>query len=144
MLFRSLFTDLAGIPTPKEFQGRSFRPMLAGKTPSDWRQALYYRYWMNRADHNVAAHYGIRTLTHKLVYYYYDGLNLPGTNYGPDNCPSIIGHAPEWELFDLEKDPREMHNVVHDPAYAAVRRQLTDQLHRLQAEYGDKPYEKDR
>ena len=27
-----------------------------------------------------------------------------------------------------------------DPAYAAIRRQLTEELHRLQAEYGDKPY----
>ena len=141
--FAPLFTDLAGIPTPKEFQGRSFRPLLQGRTPSDWRQELYYRYWMNRGDHNVAAHYGIRTLTHKLVYYYYDGLDLRGTQSGPENCPSLLGREPEWELFDLEKDPREMNNVANDPAYAAIRRQLTDELHRLQADYGDKPYVKD-
>ena len=141
--FAPLFTDLAGLPTPKEFQGRSFRPLLQGRTPSDWRQELYYRYWMNRGDHNVAAHYGIRTLTHKLVYYYYDGFNQPGTTHGPENCPSLLGREPEWELFDLEKDPREMNNVANDPAYAAIRRQLTDELHRLQAEYGDKPYVKD-
>jgi arylsulfatase A-like enzyme len=141
--FAPLFTDIAGIPTPKGFQGRSFRPLLQGRTPSDWRHELYYRYWMNRGDHNVAAHYGIRTLTHKLVYYYYDGFNQPGTNYGPENCPSLLGREPEWELFDLEKDPREMNNVANDPAYAAIRRQLADELHRLQAEYGDKPYVKD-
>jgi arylsulfatase A-like enzyme len=141
--FAPLFADLAGIPVPQEFQGRSFRPMLQGVTPADWRQSLYYRYWMNHGDHNVAAHYGIRTLKHKLVYYYYDGLDLPGTQEGPKNCQPMIGHEPEWELFDLERDPREMNNVVNDPAYATIRRQLTDELHRLQADLGDKRYEKD-
>ena len=142
--FAPLFTDLAGLPAPKEFQGRSFRPMLHGQTPADWRQSLYYRYWMNRGDHNVAAHYGIRTLEYKLVYYYYDGLGLPGTQSGPDNCPTIDGRKPEWELFDLKNDPREMNNVAYDPAYATIRRQLTDELHRLQAELGDRRYEDDK
>ncbi len=47
---------------------------------------------------------------------------------------------PEWELFDLEKDPSEMHNVYGDPDYAGVVVELTDQLHRLQAKVGDNPY----
>lgn len=144
--FAPLFTDMAGIPTPSDFQGRSFRPMLQGSTPDDWSQALYYRYWMNRAHHNVAAHYGIRTLTHKLVYYYYDGCGQAGTEQGGFTGRTqveINGHEPEWELFDLIKDPREMNNVVNDPAYAQIRRELTDQLHRLQAQYGDQRYHKD-
>jgi len=144
--FAPLFTDLAGLPTPKEFQGRSFRPLLQGRTPADWRQALYYRYWMNRAHHNVAAHYGIRTLKHKLIYYYYDDCGQAGCDQkGWAGRPpvEINGHEPEWELFDLEKDPREMNNVYNDPAYAGIRKQLTDQLHQLQAEYGDRRYAKD-
>jgi len=48
-----------------------------------------------------------------------------------------LDFPPEWELFDLEKDPREMNNVVGDPAYAGVVRELKDALHRLQAEVGD-------
>ena len=99
---------------------------------------------MNRGDHNVAAHYGIRTLEYKLVYYYYDGLNLPGTEGGPADCPSILGRKPEWELFDLQNDPREMNNVANDPAYADIRRQLTVELHRLQAELGDQRYAADK
>jgi len=138
--FAPLFTDLAGLPPPAEFQGRSFLPMLRGETPSDWRQELYYRYWMNGADHNVAAHYGIRTPDYKLIYYYYDGLGLPGTDRVPVESPALAGRAPEWELFDLKKDPREMNNVCDDPAYAQVRQELTDELHRLQKEYGDTPY----
>ena len=135
---------LPAFPVPKEFQGRNFRSMLHGQTPANWRQSLYYRYWMNRGDHNVAAHYGIRTLEYKLVYYYYDGLNLPGTEGGPADCPSILGRKPEWELFDLQNDPREMNNVANDPAYADIRRQLTVELHRLQAELGDQRYAADK
>lgn len=32
------------------------------------------------------------------------------------------------ELYDLEKDPRELHNVYDDPAYASIRRDLETRL----------------
>ena len=146
--FAPLFLDLAGLSVPADMQGRSFRSLLQGSTPPDWREAMYYRYWMNAAHHNVAAHYGIRTHKYKLIYYYYDGCGEPGTVHpflcaGKHEIPSLDGLAPEWELFDLEKDPQEMHNVVHDPAYAGVFRELRDELHRLQAEVGDVRYSND-
>ncbi len=134
--FAPLFLDLAGVPVPADMQGRSIRPLLHGETPSDWRQGMYYRYWMHgSADHHVYAHYGIRTQRYKLIYYYADPLGQPGTI--PDK------YEPEWELFDLEKDPREMMNVVNDPAYAGTVAELTRELHRLQAEVGDERYVKD-
>jgi arylsulfatase A-like enzyme len=145
--FPALFLDLAGVGIPDDFQGRSLRPLIQGSTPPDWRQAMYYRYWMNKAHHNVAAHYGIRTHKHKLIYYYYDGCDQPGT--GDRHCAglgdviSLDGLEPEWELFDLQKDPQEMHNVIDDPAYAGVVTELKDELHRLQAEVGDERYPAD-
>ncbi len=148
--FPALFLDIAGIEIPSEFQGRSFRSVLKGETPEDWRKSMYYRYWMNRAHHNVAAHYGVRTHKYKLIYYYYDGCgqegaggnaNDGGTVHGDKR--SIDGLAPEWELFDLEKDPQEMNNVVNDPEYADVVKELKDELHRLQEEVGDERYHKD-
>jgi len=145
--FAPLFLDLAGVPVPEDMQGRSFRPLLQGSTPPDWREGMYYRYWMNKAHHNVAAHYGIRTQKHKLIYYYYDGCGQPGTEQGhcagPGDILSLDGLAPEWELFDLEKDPQELHNVVHDPAYAGVFQELKDALHRLQSEVGDERHPTD-
>ena len=139
--FPALFLDLAGVPVPTEMQGRSLRPLLQNSTPPDWRQGMYYRYWMNAAHHNVGAHYGIRTHKHKLIYYYYDGCGQPGTDdglfAGDGPVSSLEGLEPEWELFDLEKDPQELNNVVKDPAYAGVFRELKDELHRLQAEVGD-------
>ncbi|MBN1557050.1 MAG: sulfatase [Lentisphaerae bacterium] len=145
--FPALFLDLAGVPIPGHFQGRSFWPLLQGSTPPDWRQAMYYRYWMNQTDHNVGAHYGIRTHAHKLIYYYYDGCGQRGTDGrhcgGTRPVPSLADLEPEWELFDLEKDPYELKNVVNDPAYAGVAAELKDALHRLQADVGDTRYARD-
>jgi len=148
--FPLLFLDLAGVEAPREMQGRSFRALLHGHAPPDWRDAFYYRYWMNAAHHNVAAHYGIRTHRYKLIYYYYDGCGQPGAERGfqaeaVDRGPIVpLDFEPEWELFDLEKDPRELHNVAGDPAYANVLRELRDRLHVLQAEVGDTRYSADR
>ncbi len=133
--FAPLFLDLAGVEQPAAFQGRSFRPLLQGELPSDWRTAMYYRYWMHKAHHNVYAHYGIRTLDYKLIYYYADALGQAGAI---DET-----YDPQWELFDLDQDPYEMRSVYDDPAYADVLRKLTDELHRLQAEVGDERYWKD-
>lgn len=133
--FAPLFLDLAGVPIPEAFQGRSFRPLLHGETPSDWRQAMYYRYWMHKSHHNVYAHYGIRTERYKLIYYYSDALGQPGTI---DET-----YEPEWELFDLLEDPCELHDVHDDPKFADIAKELKLELHRLQEEVGDERYAKD-
>jgi arylsulfatase A-like enzyme len=133
--FAQTFLDYAGIEEHSSMQGRSFRPLLEGSTPADWRNGMYYRYWMHKAHHNVYAHYGIRTLEYKLIYYYNDALGQEGA---VDET-----YDPEWELFDLRKDPRELCNVYDDPEYASVVKELTAELHRLQAEVGDERYPKD-
>ena len=127
--FAETMLDYAGISIPKDMQGRSLKSLFRGETPIDWRQCMYYRYWMHGAHFNVAAHFGIRTPKHKLIYYY--GLPLEAKGAQPEPTP------PEWELFDLGKDPAEMNNVFDDPAYAETRRKLTEQLFELQKQYED-------
>jgi arylsulfatase A-like enzyme len=124
----------AGLTPPPAWQGRSFVPCLAGRTPTDWRDALYYRYWMHQDGvHNVWSHYGLRTRHHKLVHYYADPLDAnPGAKA---TC-----ETPEWELFDLRKDPCELLSVADDPDYADIRAQLTDRLHAEQTAVGDRPW----
>ena len=133
--FAQTFLDYAGIDEDQSMQGRSFRPVLEGETPTDWRTSMYYRYWMHKAHHNVYGHYGIRTLDYKLIYFYNDACGAKGA---VDET-----YEPEWELFDLRNDPNEMCNVVDDPRYADVVVSLKDELHRLQSEVGDARYAKD-
>jgi arylsulfatase A-like enzyme len=130
--FAPTWLDFAGVEIPERFQGASFRPLLRGEQPEGWQTAMYYRYWMHLANHRVYAHYGVRTLRHKLIYYYADALGQPGAIDDP--------RPPEWELFDLERDPYELHSVYDRPEYADVVMQLKAQLRALQEKVGDKPH----
>ena len=114
--FAPTILDYAGVRIPPDMQGRSLRPVLEGKAPADWRKSVYYHYYEFPQPHHVHPHYGVRAARHKLIHYY--TLN-------------------EWELFDLEKDPDEMKSVYDDPAYKAVREELTRELGRLREQYGD-------
>jgi len=134
--FAPTFLDYAGIDIPEQMQGASFRPLLNSNLPEGWQTSMYYRYWMHLAHHYVYAHYGVRTLRYKLIYYYADALGQPGAIDEPKE--------PEWELFDLEKDAYEMNNVYNAPEYADVVKELKAELRRLQEEVGDEPYEFDR
>ncbi|MBZ0254569.1 DUF4976 domain-containing protein, partial [bacterium] len=121
--FAETFLDVAGAEIPEDMQGASMKPILEGNTPDDWRDAIYYHYHEFPAEHQVQRHYGIRTKRYKLVRYY------------------LID---EWELFDLEIDPREMNSVYGDKDYNVIANYLKGELYRLQKQYGDetaKPYE---
>ena len=115
--FAPTFLELAGIKKPGNMQGVSLLPLFGGKTPDDWRKAIYYHYYEYPGWHAVKRHYGIRTQRYKLIRFYYD--------------------IDEWELYDLKKDSNEMHNVYNEPEYKQVRDSLTLQLRLLQKKYGD-------
>ena len=129
--FAPTLLDYAGIQPPVEMQGRSGRGMLQGETPPDWQDDFYYRYW-DHGGHNICAHYGVRTHSHKLIYYYTPKRTMRG-EVGKPKIP------PYWELFDLEADPNELHNLYDDPPYAKVQQQLHARLDELQRIYGDEP-----
>ncbi len=115
-------------------QGRDLIDVLAGRTPADWPTSMYYRYWEHDdPSHHVRAHYGVRTRTHKLVYFYNAGL---GTDGSSDEI-----FPPAWELYDLVADPAELHNIADDPGQSAVRAELEAELARLQRQYDDEPYQ---
>jgi arylsulfatase A-like enzyme len=141
--FAATFLDAAAVTVPSFMQGESFLPLMRGETVEGWRTGMYYRYWMHGSHHNVYAHYGIRTHKYKLIYYYADPLDVVAAHTNEPNH-RVQKHEPEWELFDLEADPCEMHSVYDDPAYAEVVRDLKDEMHRLQAEAGDDRYPLDR
>jgi hypothetical protein len=128
--FAQPLLDFAGVEaSDNEMQGRSFRANLRGRTPADWRQGIYYRYWMHLAHHDVPAHYGIRTRDYKLIFFY--GLPLDAKGAKPEITPA------GWELYDLHKDPYEMRNVYSEPAYADTGKQLKAQLAQLKQDCGD-------
>jgi len=109
------FLDYAGAAVPAEIQGASLRPLLAGRAPAGWRQSIYYHYYEHPGWHMVKKHYGVRTQRYKLIHFYDD--------------------IDAWEFYDLQEDPREMHNLYGDPASASIIAELKTELQRLRAYY---------
>ncbi|HWN96757.1 MAG TPA: sulfatase/phosphatase domain-containing protein, partial [Methylomirabilota bacterium] len=75
-----------------------------------------YRYYHDPGDHDTRAHFGIRTLTHKLICYW---------------------KKDQWELFDLVKDPNELRNIYNDSAQQKLVAKLKKELARLKNELKD-------
>ena len=113
--FAPTLLDLAGVPAPKEMQGRSFAPILQGKTPDDWRPTMYYRFY--EAQYGVGPHLGVRTDRYKLIHFLYG------------DCG--------WELYDLKADPQEMVNLYNRPESAETVARLKAEIERLQRQYDD-------
>jgi arylsulfatase A-like enzyme len=114
--FAPTFLEIAGLPIPDGMQGRSLLPILRGRTPADWRTSMYYRYYHDPGDHNTRAHYGVRTQTHKLIYFW---------------------SKDQWELFDLVNDPFELHNLYGEPGQGALTASLKAELARLKRDVRD-------
>jgi arylsulfatase A-like enzyme len=114
--FAPTFLDAAGVTVPATMQGRSFLPILRGETPRDWREAMYYRYYHDPGHHNTRAHYGVRTATRKLIYFW---------------------TKDQWELYDLRADPAELRNLYGQPGQEPVTAELKATLARLRKELED-------
>jgi arylsulfatase A-like enzyme len=114
--FAPTFLDAAGVKVPSDMQGRSLLPVLRGRTPADWRTSMYYRYYHDPGHHNTRQHYGVRTMTHKLIYFW---------------------TKDQWELYDLVHDPNELHNLYGQPGQEKITATLKAELARLKKSVRD-------
>jgi arylsulfatase A-like enzyme len=105
--------DLAGVKSDSKFDGRSLRPVLAEKTPADWRTSFLIQYNTDTVFPRVRnmGYRALRTQRWKLIRY----KHLEGMN----------------ELYDLLTDPYEMRNVIDAPDSAAVLQKLNRELDTL-------------
>ncbi|MGP9846320.1 sulfatase family protein [Brachybacterium sp. 107] len=125
--------EAVGVASHPRMQGRSFWRDITQGTPEPSPDGFYYRYYENDDPiHHAFAHYGYRTDRYKLIYFYNDGLGLPGS--GTETF------TPEWEMYDLLTDREEVHNVAHDPEYRDVRADLEVRMWRSQRALGDTPH----
>jgi len=123
--FAETFLNVAGVEIPKDMQGKSMLPLLTDDIDNnDFRDAIYYHYYDFPAFHMVKKMYGVRTKRYKLIHVYDD--------------------IDEWELYDLQEDPSEIHNVINDDDYNDIEEQLHKRLDELQKQYKvtDKEFEK--
>ena len=107
--FAPTLLETAGVSVPSQMQGRNFLSLLEGKTPPDWRQSMYYRYYFSHFD--TQSHFGVRTENYKLIYF---------------------DRIRQWEFFDLTKDPLELKNEYNNTEYTQAVKELKKELARLQ------------
>jgi arylsulfatase A-like enzyme len=111
------FLELAGVEVPSDIQGESFLPLLKGEKMEPERDYLYYHYYEYPAEHMVKRHYGVRDHRYKLMHFYND--------------------IDVWELYDLEKDPTEMHNIYGKPGTEDITKRMMKKLKEAQEKYDD-------
>ena len=126
------FLELAGVPVPADIQGVSLLPLLKAnpsridrKAIHHWRDALYYHYYEYPAEHAVARHYGVRDSRYKLIHFY------PASMDGAKGGKTIDC----WELYDLQEDPCELHNIYGQPGTEAITQCMEQKLYDLQVQY---------
>jgi arylsulfatase A-like enzyme len=112
--------DAAGVAIPKDEQGKSMLPLLKDKKAKG-RDAIYYHYYEN-GEHSVSPHFGVRNKRYKLVRFY--------------------KRVSSWELYDLQKDPNEMHNLYKQTQYKKIIAEMKAQLNQLIDEYDDQDAKK--
>ena len=115
--FAPTFLDAAGLPVPRGHAGT--QPAADAARPNarpTGGTSMYYRYYHDPGDHNTRAHYGVRTATHKLIYFW---------------------KKDQWELFDLVNDPHELHNLYGLPGPRGGDGELKTELLRLKKSLKD-------
>ncbi|HWQ52292.1 MAG TPA: sulfatase [Bryobacteraceae bacterium] len=99
--------EVAGVPAPAGIDGRSFLPLLGGaRVP--WRDTLLYEYYWERNYPQTPTVHALRTDRYKYVH-----------------CHGI------WdvdELYDLQEDPLESHNLIFSPEHKTLIAELNRKL----------------
>lgn len=112
-----MLLDLVGIPAPDTMQGRSFLPLARGRSLPDWRKDWLYEYYEYPGFENVRPHRGVRTERYKYIHFFTE--------------------PQEWEIYDLQSDPEENHNLYGKAGYEELTARLAKRLEELRRETGD-------
>jgi N-acetylglucosamine-6-sulfatase len=103
--------EAAGAEPPLGMDGQSFLPLLQGKA-TPWRDEVFYEYYWEANFPQTPTTFGVRTDRYKFIHYH--------------------GIWDTDELYDLQNDPDEMHNLIDKPEHrtlvAGLRGRLYDWL----------------
>ena len=139
--FAPTFLDLAGLKKPAYMPGTSLQPLFAGQPVRKWRKSLYYHYYDYPNYHLVRKHDGVRTERYKLIHFYGKGGERavpenkyqcqPGTseNWCFEYLKSINyitndADIDYYELYDIQVDPNELHNLYGKPGMQKVEKEM--------------------
>jgi N-sulfoglucosamine sulfohydrolase len=140
--------DAAGVaPAAGECDGRSFRAGLGGEELRGWDEI-----YASHTFHEITMYYPmrvVRTRRHKLIVNVASGLTYPSALdliksptwiSAVESGRGLLGrrpiesflHRPQFELYDLDRDPDEIENLAAAPAQQALRAELLAKLKAFQ------------
>ena len=102
--------ELAGAAPLEKVHGQSLVPLL-GDRQAKWRESLLAEYFLEKVQPRAPAWQAVRTTRWKYIHY----TELAGMD----------------ELYDLQKDPHEMRNLIADPAAQSALSRMKSELERL-------------
>jgi arylsulfatase A-like enzyme len=113
----------AGVPIPDHIRGKPLQLLSEGNIPDEWPDAIFAEISESQVGRAIR--------THKWKY----SMKAPGlTSRAFSKSPIYM----EEFLFDLENDPSELINLVDDPKYSDVRKELGEKLKDNMVEIGEK------
>lgn len=149
----TLLDAASAMPKKHDFHGRSFLSVLAEEKPEGWD-----RVFASHTLHEVTMYYpmrAVRTRQYKLIWNLASPLSFPfasdlwesatwqdilpkGPNalYGKRTVKAYR-QRPTFELYDLTKDPHEIHNLVNSPDHDQPLENLKRALQEFQEKTKD-------
>ena len=107
--------EVMGLKPPAHFDGRTLVPLLRGE-PVKWRDYFLYVYYWERNFPQSPTVFALRGDRYKFITY-----------YGLWDCD---------ELYDLQADPDEMHNLINAPEHRQTVAAMTKELYGMMDELG--------
>ncbi|MCA8993957.1 MAG: sulfatase [Planctomycetaceae bacterium] len=105
----------AGIHTPAYMDGQSFLD-LPNKPDMPWRDKFLYIYYWEKNFPQTPTQFALRGDRYKYITYY----GLWDTD----------------ELYDLQSDPGETRNLIHNPDYQKLAKEMENQLYEMLGQAG--------
>ncbi len=102
--------ELAGVDSVIPMHGVSFAPLLRDAA-APWREAFLAEYFLEKVRPSVPTWQAVRTQNWKYIHY------VESESYD--------------ELYHLEADPNELHNLVYDPKHETQLKAMRAQLAKL-------------
>jgi N-acetylglucosamine-6-sulfatase len=104
-----------GLNKPAHMDGASFLPLAEGKS-IPWREQFLDVYYWEKNFPQTPTTFAIRSDRYKYMTYY--------------------GLWDSDEFYDIQSDPDESRNLLHDQAHAKQAKRMEGQLHTLMGEFG--------
>lgn len=140
--FPATVEDMLGIRPLHTHFGRSLLPLIAGET-TEHRDAVFCEGGRVKGEYHCMEHESQGDVDNL----YYPRLDLQIRDDSPYHTKAVMCRTRRYkyvmrlyeldELYDLEQDPSEETNMIHDPKFQEVARQMRDRILLFFMETGD-------